>query len=99
MATIKAPRSMVSPKIPVDMYVQGKLYRNFDSISECARTLSISYLTVKYLLATGTELYTVPYSVTFDIPTSCPYSYILIKDESGKYIPVIRDDRSGEILS
>ena len=99
MATVKAPRGMIAPKVPVDVYRDGRLERSYDSVSECARDLHISYSTVKYLIASGKELYTVPESVTLDIPSCCPYSYVLSWDrESGRYVPEVRDDRTGEML-
>lgn len=99
MAVIKAPRSAVHPQIPVDVYRNGKFERSYLSVSECARDLHVSYQTVKYLIASGRELYTEPESVTLDIPASCPYSYVLDFDaESGRYVPRVRDDMTGEML-
>lgn len=99
MAVIKAPRQMIAPQVPVDLYRDGRLVRSYDSVSECAKDLHISYQTVKYLIASGKELYTTPESVTLDIPSYCPYSYVLAFDkESGRYLPEVRDDRTGEML-
>ncbi len=99
MATIRAPKGTVSPQVPVDVYRNGKLEKSYVSVSECARDLHISYQTVKYLIASGKELYTTPESVTLDIPSCSPYSYVLSFDrEQGRYIPVVRDDRTGEML-
>ena len=99
MAVVKAPRSVIAPQAPVDMYRNGKLDKSYVSVSECARDLHVSYQTVKYLLATGKELYTVPDSVTLDIPSNSPYSYILYFDkEAGRYLPAVKDDRTGEVL-
>lgn len=99
MATIKAPRNMIEPQIPVDAYRNGKLWKSFDSVSECAREFHVAYQTVKYLIASGKELYTMPESVTFDIPSCCPYSYVLIRDdESGVYLPRVKDDRTGKFI-
>ena len=99
MAVIKAPRQMIAPQVPVDLYRDGRLVRSYDSVSECAKDLHISYQTVKYLIASGKELYTTPESVTLDIPSYCPYSYVLSFDEeSQRYLPEVRDDRTGEML-
>ena len=99
MAVIKVPKQMISPQVPVDLYRNGQLERSYDSVSECARDLHVSYQTVKYLIASGKELYTTPDSVTLDIPSYCPYSYVLSFDrESGRYLPEVRDDRTGEML-
>ena len=99
MAVVKAPRSMVSPQVQVDAYKNGILWKSYISVSECARAFHVSYSTIKYLIATGKELYTSPESVTFDIPSTCPYSYVLSFDkEKGRYVPEVRDDRTGEML-
>ena len=66
MAVVKAPRSVIAPQVPVDMYRNGKLDKSYVSVSECARDLHVSYQTVKYLRASGRELYTEPESVTLD---------------------------------
>ena len=99
MAVLKAPRNTIAPQIPVDVYRDGKLSESYVSVSECARALGVSYQTVKYLIANGKELPSVPYSITLDIPFGCPYSYVLVEDdESGRFIPVVRDDRTGELI-
>ena len=99
MAVVRAPRSAVAPQVPVDVYRNGRLEKSYISVSECARDLHISYQTVKYLIASGKELYTTPDSVTLDIPSYCPYSYVLSFDrESGRYLPEVRDDRTGKML-
>ena len=99
MAIEKVARRLISPQVPVDVYRNGKLVRSYDSVSECARDLHVSYSTVKYLIASGKELYTVPDSVTLDIPSYCPYSFVLSFDsETGRYWPEVRDDRTGEML-
>ena len=99
MATLKAPKQMIAPQVPVDLYRDGRLEKSYASVSECARDLHISYQTAKYLIATGKELYTVPESVTLDIPSFSPYSYVLVRDcDDRGYIPVVKDDRTGELL-
>lgn len=93
MATIVVPRGLRAPVIPVDMYLDGRFARSFESISEAARTLRVSYSTIKYILASGAELYTAP-GVTLDVPLGCRYSYELRFDEKeGRYVPVLVDDR------
>lgn len=99
MPVIEAPKKMVTPRIPVDIYRNGQLTKSFDSLHECVRELHISYQTVKYLLATGRELYTESDSVTLDIPITCPYSVVLVQDRSkNRNFPAIRDDRTGELI-
>ena len=59
MAVIKVPKQMISPQVPVDLYRNGQLERSYDSVSECARDLHVSYQTVKYLIASGKVYYAV----------------------------------------
>ena len=96
MATLTIPRGLRAPVIPVDMYRDGRFVRSFESISEAARALRVSYSTIKYILASGAELYSDP-GVTLDIPLGCRYSYELAFDEEeGRYIPMLVEDRNAE---
>ena len=45
MATLKAPKQMIAPQVPVDLYRDGRLEKSYASVSECARDLHISYQT------------------------------------------------------
>lgn len=98
MAIKRAPSEMISPRIPVDAYCDGRLIASFDSVSDCARAYHVSYQTIKFLLANGKELYCVSESITFDVPEGSPYSYVMGKDAEGREVPKVYDERAGKVI-
>ncbi len=64
------------PQVYVNEYHNGEFYKAWDGISECARAHSVSYDTIKCLIATGNPLYWEDEKdITFDLPYDSPFEY------------------------
>lgn len=78
------------PQVYVDEYHDGKFFRSWDGVSECARAHFVAYDTIKCLIATGKPLYWEDdVDITFDTPASSPYTYDMVDMGEGRKVPTL----------
>lgn len=70
-----------TPDVPINEYHNGNFFKQWDGVSECARSHMIGYDILKCLVATGYPLYWQDSVViTFDTPADSPYRYEMVAD-------------------
>lgn len=84
----------MEPQVRVNEYRNGKLYYQWDSVTDAAKHHKVAYALIKTLCATGNPLPNNNQSITFDTPYDSIYSYEMRKLENGKIVPELVIDRT-----